>query len=333
MKLPNGFGSVIKLSGKRRKPYGARVTVGWENGKQVRKYIGYFATSAEAVNALSAYNVDPFDITGRKMTVLDVWEKWRTTPEYKNAREGTKKSWQTGFKHCEPIYYKSIAEIKVGHLESLLEGKGVGTQTTIKNSCSKLFKYALKHEWVDRNPVPQVTIDRTGETKRVKNIFTEEEIKDIWNKSKKDDFFELLLILLYTGMRINELLTIRQVNVHDDYMIGGNKTPSGRDRLIPLHKKIRKFVKKRLDGREYLVHREDGKVMDYQDFYKRFKEEFGDAHTIHETRHTFISRMHSVGVNEITIKMIVGHAMDDVTSKVYIHKQKDELLKAVHKLV
>ena len=38
MKLPNGYGGVIKLSGNRRKPYAARITVGWTtdaNGKPI----------------------------------------------------------------------------------------------------------------------------------------------------------------------------------------------------------------------------------------------------------------------------------------------------------
>jgi len=30
MKMPNGYGSVYKLSGNRRKPWAARVTDGWE---------------------------------------------------------------------------------------------------------------------------------------------------------------------------------------------------------------------------------------------------------------------------------------------------------------
>ncbi len=48
MKLPNGFGSVYKLSGNRRNPYRAIVTERWqidtETGKwkQKRKTIGYY---------------------------------------------------------------------------------------------------------------------------------------------------------------------------------------------------------------------------------------------------------------------------------------------------
>ena len=71
--------------------------------------------------------------------------------------------------------------------------------------------------------------------------------------------------------------------------------------------------------------------MDYHTYRNEFLKRI-DGHTIHETRHTFASRMHTAGVNEITLKMIIGHAQNDITSKVYIHKQKDELLKAVHRL-
>ncbi len=37
MKLPNGYGSVTKLSGNRRKPYLARVTLGWVTDEQAGK--------------------------------------------------------------------------------------------------------------------------------------------------------------------------------------------------------------------------------------------------------------------------------------------------------
>ena len=45
MKLPNNYGSVYKLSGNRRRPYIAKITIGYNNkGKQIFKPIGYYAT-------------------------------------------------------------------------------------------------------------------------------------------------------------------------------------------------------------------------------------------------------------------------------------------------
>ena len=44
MKNPNGFGSIVKLSGNRRKPYAVRKTIGWnEKGHPIYMMIGYYA--------------------------------------------------------------------------------------------------------------------------------------------------------------------------------------------------------------------------------------------------------------------------------------------------
>lgn len=60
MKLPNGYGTVYKLSGNRRRPWIARKTIGWsEEGKQLYYTIGYFKTRAEAMAALAEYNKNP----------------------------------------------------------------------------------------------------------------------------------------------------------------------------------------------------------------------------------------------------------------------------------
>lgn len=44
MKLPNNFGSIIKLPGRRRKPWAVRKKI---NGKY--KYLGYFVSYEEAL--------------------------------------------------------------------------------------------------------------------------------------------------------------------------------------------------------------------------------------------------------------------------------------------
>ena len=40
-------------------------------------------------------------------------------------------------------------------------------------------------------------------------------------------------------------------------------------------------------------------------------------HNPHETRHTFISRAKEAKVDEYCLKLIVGHAIDDLTERVY----------------
>lgn len=66
MKLPNGYGSVVKLSGKRRNPYLVRKTNGWhfdkEKDKQIQDFIiiGYAPTRADGLQMLADYNKNPF---------------------------------------------------------------------------------------------------------------------------------------------------------------------------------------------------------------------------------------------------------------------------------
>lgn len=78
MKQPNGYGSVHKLSGKRRKPWRVRKTNGWqmnEDGtKLVQQYItiGYYETRQEALQALADYNQDPYDIKNTTSTLTNI---------------------------------------------------------------------------------------------------------------------------------------------------------------------------------------------------------------------------------------------------------------------
>ena len=82
MKRANGDGSVYKIGGKRRKPWGARITIGWQidadSGKirQVYQSIGTFATRLEAEKALNSFLENPYDIDAHKITFAEAYERW-----------------------------------------------------------------------------------------------------------------------------------------------------------------------------------------------------------------------------------------------------------------
>lgn len=277
--------------------------------------------------ALAEYNKNPYDLNVKTTTFDDVWELWKKDGWDKGS-EATQKAWIAGYKNCEPIRQMPIRDIKLVHLEDIMRDKGRSTQQHIKTVMSKVFKHALKHELIEKDPSSLIELKRAEEAE--KTPFTLEEVQDLWKRAETDEFSELLLILLYTGMRIKELQILKQKDIFEDHMVGGVKTKAGKNRIIPLHSAIRPFIQKRLDGQEYFLH-DNGKPYTYSMFHKQFLKRV-KGHTIHETRHTFVSRMHTLGVNETTIKFIVGHSMKDVTSKVYMHKFKDELVQAVEKL-
>lgn len=80
MKLPNGYGSISKLSGKRRRPWVVRLTDSYSvtDGKitQSRKTLGYYETRSKALAALAEYNKKPYDIDVAGVTFAEIYELW-----------------------------------------------------------------------------------------------------------------------------------------------------------------------------------------------------------------------------------------------------------------
>lgn len=56
------------------------------------------------------------------------------------------------------------------------------------------------------------------------------------------------------------------------------------------------------------------------------------AHTLHDTRYTFISRMAELNVPELVVQKIVGHAHNSLTGDLYTIKEAPELCRWVEKL-
>ena len=65
MRIGNGDGSIIKLSGKRRRPYAVRVNIGWtDTGKQKYQYLSYHEKITDAKTALREYLLQPGKMSG-----------------------------------------------------------------------------------------------------------------------------------------------------------------------------------------------------------------------------------------------------------------------------
>lgn len=72
MRLPNGYGSVVKMSGNRRRPYAVRKTDGFnEKGYPIYKIIGYTETKEEGLSLLAKYNESPWNINEQKLLFVD----------------------------------------------------------------------------------------------------------------------------------------------------------------------------------------------------------------------------------------------------------------------
>lgn len=338
MKNENGFGSIIcldKTGKKRRKPWTVRITTGWEEGKQVRKYLGYYETQADALIALADYHKNGINLDMGNLTLNEVFDKWMERTMKKGLSDSIMRSYKMAQNKLGLLGNKPIRDIRTPHIQNWMDKLDLKPRTkkSIRGTLGQVYKYAVTNDLVSKNYAEGVEINEKVES--VGAIFTDKEIKLLW-KNKDDVIVQRILILMYTGMRVNELLKLKQDDIHLDkgYAVGGSKTKAGKNRVIPFHKKILPFVKQQLGDNKYLIQGSglSGELaystMLYQ--FKDVMERLGMNHKIHDTRKTAVSIMHGAGIPMETVRIIVGHAGQGVTEQIYLHKSPDELVEAVN---
>lgn len=339
MKNANGTGSIIKLGGNRRRPYALKITTGYTiDGKQSRKIIGYYATKKDALNGLLEYNQNK-NIFISDMTFKNTYDMWS-----KNHFENVSKQTIKTIKNIYNSYvfkfnnYK-IKDIKLIELQSFINvlkdsGLSTGTLKQVKSVLNMVFNYALKNEYINKNMIEFLDI---GKHKKVleRKIFTNEEIKILWDNEGQRDI-DVILILIYTGLRVNELLTLEntKINIECRYIRAGSKTEAGKDRLIPISYKILPLITRYIKlNNKYLFQTKTGNFLMYNNYRQNFKKiikKIGlQEHTIHDTRHTFATLLSNVDANKTSIKNIIGHSDYGITEKIYTHKDIEELKKAI----
>ena len=329
MKHPNGYGTVAKMSGNRRNPFVVRKTTGWDD-RGYPKYltVGYYPTREAGLIALAQYNQSPYDVDAQKITFEEIYKKWLENRAGKLG-DSNASSLKSAFKHCANVYKMKYKDLRAFHMQDIIDtcGKGYSTQSAIKNLFTHLDKYAFELDIINKcfseltkaAPIPETS----------KTPFTDEEVNALWNISS-ETWVDTSLIFLYSGWRISELLELKRedVDLEAGTMKGGKKTASGKNRIVPIHSKIFDIVKARYDeGGEYLLSYNGKQVsaFRYYDFWSDIMNRINANHTVHETRHTFRTRLDSAGGNKVCIDRIMGHASTSTGERVYTHKTIQEL--------
>lgn len=341
MKMPNGYGSIVNLGKKRRKPFAVRVTVGYEekgiiNGvmqyRQKYKYIGYFEKRKEALECLANYNSDPHDLKKNTITFAELYEEW-STRKYEKIQASTQDTYRLVFKKSEALHNLPFKDIKTEQMQKIIDAnKELQMIRQFKYLYNQLFKYAIKYD-IDKNYAQYLELPTVKDSKP-KVPFTKEEIELFW-RNLHIDYVDVLLILLYTGLRINELLQLKNENIHlnERYLfVEKSKTKSG-IRNVPIHKKIAPLIEARMDdNNKYLIPNRRGNPIDKNSFRKsqfyRLRKALNFDHIIHETRHTFISQCNRLNLNEVAVQRIIGHANINITQH-YTNKTIDDLIEVI----
>ena len=350
MKLPNGYGTVKKMSGKRRRPYVVKKTVGWHYDEvkdkmiQDQMTIGYAATRAEGLQMLAEYNNNPFDLKASKVTFQEVYERW-SKEKFPTISHSNVKGYEASYKVCASLNNKVFRDMKLVELQTVVDtcGKNYPTLKKLKSLFSQLYEYAMKNDICGKDYSEFVDIVKYKDKnpdKRDHNKFTKEEIERLWTLAE-DPHYQIVLMLIYNGCRISEFLDLKKEDVHLDeqyFDVIASKTENGL-RKVPIADKLLPFYKAWFDGSacEYLLHTPDQKHFDYRNYYDSYftplMEQLGFDHKPHDTRHTCISKLTEAHVDQTMIKKIVGHSgAMTLTERVYTHLDIETLVEAINKI-
>jgi integrase len=313
-----------------------RITVGWQDGKQIRKYLGYYKSEAEALIALAEYHKNGYDIDLSKLTLGELYDRWISRIE-ENVSENVLKSHRMTHRRFGRLMNVPIVNIKADQLQDWIDNitdVAPATKKRMKSTMMQLWKYAIKNDIVSVNYAEYIEIK--GKTEKKGKIFTPEEIKTLWD-DVDNPVAQWILILIYSGMRIGELLLLTKDDIYLDkkYAIGGLKSEAGKNRVIPIHNATLQLVEKTLGNNKYLMRNMWNNKLSYASALEHFKDymtQRGWSHLPHDTRKTAVSLMHSAKIPIETIRIIVGHSAKGVTESVYLYKSPEELVEEINRV-
>jgi integrase len=349
-RLPNGFGNISKLPGNRRKPFRARVCISCklnieeERVEQKYKNIGYYTSYEEALIALTEYHKNPYNLDASKITFGEVFDKW-SDKHYTKISRSNILGYNAAYALCSSIDKMVFADIRLIHLQMIVDtcGKNYPTLRKLKVLFNMLYDWGMKNDICAKDYSKYVDIiqykDRNPNTVS-RNPFTKKEIDTLWKWSLNNTYISIVLMMIYSGVRIGELRDLKKEHVYLDeryFFIEKAKTSAG-IRNVPIAKKVLPFFEYWMQQNtscEYLITNQNGKHFTDKNFrdsyWKAIIEETGLnlAHKPHDTRHTCISMLATAKIDERIIKRIVGHAGKGITETVYTHLDMEELIKAI----
>jgi site-specific recombinase, phage integrase family len=335
MRLPNGYGSVYKLSGNRRKPW--RILAPADKfGNQ--KTIGYAKTKSEGLTMLSDYNQSkPQD---SKPPLSEIFEIFMITKRHKAQK--TQDMYYTTWNYFEDLEDEPIDTIKSRHIQDIVdnlldEGKSYSSVHKVKVLASQLYKIAMQDDLISKNYAQFIILP--DKPKPNNATFSEFEINKLFEFAKNNYWAKVMVVMIYTCMRPSELLNVTKFNVHlnENYIIAGGKTEAGTDRYIPIYYKIKPIIKQLMatKGSEYLVSMEGEKVRYryYLDKHYEVIEELGlQKLTPHKCRKTGATEFQKMGMDMVTLQKIMGHEDFKTTEKYYIGDLTEALQKEMQQL-
>ncbi len=272
------------------------------------------------------------------------------------------------YKEIADIYFKNLFEIKIQKftkqdfenfkIEVFRKNLSSSTIKIIEIILNNSLEYAFKIGVLKEKKKVSLKIKQTQ--KRIVELSkTEQEKLENYIISNKKVYNYGILLSLYLGLRIGELLALKwsdvdlknrtiEINSTTCQIVVSHKFIKFSDepktlnskRIIPISSKVfslmcelKKFQK---NNSEYVVSRENGKqilIRVYQQSFENLLKKLKiKHHGFHSLRHTFATRAIEKGVDIKTLSELLGHSSVKVTLSRYVHSSMKQKTLAINKI-
>lgn len=323
LKRGNGMGTVYKLQGRRRRP--------WVAAKS-RVLLGTYDSKSAAMEALE--RVADKDISERyNMTFADVFQCWKEE-HYPTITQAGIDTYNRAFDVFESLHSRKFRSLRTADFQRVMDGHMQKTHSTLskyKQLLTQMSRWAMREEIITTNFASYVRLPEN--VQKEKEIFTREEIAIL--EADGCDAAKIVLMLIYTGMRIGELFQLPLADYHGTYVVGGEKTAAGRNRVIPIRPEGRAYFAyfAAIATDRLLLSGYDGNLNSRnfrrRDYYPLLKRLGIPRKTPHATRHTYASEARRMGMPPEILQRILGHASYATTANIYVHTEIETLIAAV----
>ncbi|MCZ6826024.1 MAG: site-specific tyrosine recombinase XerD [Gammaproteobacteria bacterium] len=214
------------------------------------------------------------------------------------------------------------------------------------SSFRRFYRYILREGLRANDPTADIEMPRIGRS--LPKSLTEDEVELLLQAPLTDEPLghrdRAMLELLYaTGLRVSELINLKQSQVNFNQGVLRIVGKGDRERLIPLGDESQRWLRDFIDGprmeillerqTDYLFPTRRGDRMTRQAFWhiiKRYatKAGIGKKLSPHSLRHAFATHLLNRGADLRVVQLLLGHS-DLSTTQIYTHVAR-ERLKELH---
>lgn len=224
-------------------------------------------------------------------------------------------------------------------------GKATASITRMLSSLRRFYKWLLRNDIIVRDPL--IKIDSPKKERRLPVALSHQELENLLaapNISKPLGLRDraILETLYATGMRVSELIDLRENDLHEDLNLIRVLGKGSKERLVPITDVALSWIEKyQKDVRNQQILKK-GKYTDYiflnahagsltrQAIWQMIKKYCKQAHitknvTPHTLRHTFATHLLENGADLRVVQEILGHS-DISTTQIYTNLSQKHIL-------